>query len=147
MLMWVMVSNMNTLGDSGKWLGWWLEMLDVGLAWDDVLRTGLCNDHLGLTVQPWELYGLRSWLPLTVYNRIKLQVDMQGDKSPVVVKGPFFTLVVNPRYRICGTNVWCKSWSNKAEKYKSSRGETYASNLKEHLKNESNLLKTGGSKR
>jgi hypothetical protein len=40
---------------------------------------------------------------LTVYNCIKLQVDLQADKSPVVVKGPFFPRVVNPRYRICGT--------------------------------------------
>jgi hypothetical protein len=42
---------------------------------------------------------------LLVYNRIKLQVDLQADKSPVVVKGPFFPRVVNPRYRIRGTNV------------------------------------------
>jgi hypothetical protein len=42
---------------------------------------------------------------LTVYNRIKLQVDLQADKSPVVVKGPFFPRVVNPRYQIRGTNV------------------------------------------
>jgi hypothetical protein len=40
---------------------------------------------------------------LIVYNCIKLQVDLQADKSPVVVKGPFFPRVVNPRYRICGT--------------------------------------------
>jgi exoribonuclease R len=40
---------------------------------------------------------------LTVYNRIKLQVDLQADKSLVVVKGPFFPRVVNPRYRIRGT--------------------------------------------
>jgi hypothetical protein len=84
---------------------------------------------------------------LTVYIRIKLQVDLQADKSPIVVKGPFFPQVVNPRYWIRGTNVWCKSWSNKAEKLRSSRSETYASNLKEHLENKSNLLKTGGSKR
>jgi hypothetical protein len=38
-----------------------------------------------------------------VYNRIKLQVDLQADKSPVVVKGPFFPQVVNPRYQIRGT--------------------------------------------
>jgi hypothetical protein len=38
-----------------------------------------------------------------VYNRIKLQVDLEADKSPVVVKGPFFPRVVNPRYRIRGT--------------------------------------------
>jgi hypothetical protein len=42
---------------------------------------------------------------LTVYNRIKLQVDLQADKSPVVVKGPFFPRVMNPRYQIRGTNV------------------------------------------
>jgi hypothetical protein len=40
---------------------------------------------------------------LAVYNRIKLQVDLQADKSPMVVKGPFFPRVVNPRYRIHGT--------------------------------------------
>jgi hypothetical protein len=40
---------------------------------------------------------------LTVYNCIKLQVDLQVDKSPIVVKGPFFPRVVNPRYRIRGT--------------------------------------------
>jgi hypothetical protein len=40
---------------------------------------------------------------LMVYNRIKLKVDLQADKSPVVVKGPFFPRMVNPRYRIRGT--------------------------------------------
>jgi hypothetical protein len=30
-------------------------------------------------------------------------VDLQADKSPVVVKGPFIPRVVNPRYRIRGT--------------------------------------------
>jgi hypothetical protein len=40
---------------------------------------------------------------LTVNNSIKLQVDLQADKSPVVVKEPFFPRVVNPRYRIRGT--------------------------------------------
>jgi hypothetical protein len=38
-----------------------------------------------------------------VYNRIKLQVDLQVEKSPIVIKGPFFPRVVNPRYRIRGT--------------------------------------------
>jgi hypothetical protein len=45
----------------------------------------------------------------------KFVYDLQADKSPVVVKGPFFPRVVNPRYRIRGTNVWCKSWSSKAK--------------------------------
>jgi hypothetical protein len=47
--------------------------------------------------------GARKWGLLTVYNHIKLQVDLQADKSPVIVKGPFFPRVVNPRYRIRGT--------------------------------------------
>jgi hypothetical protein len=42
---------------------------------------------------------------LTVNSYIKVRLDLQADKSPVVVKGPFFPRVVNPRYRICGTNV------------------------------------------
>jgi hypothetical protein len=84
---------------------------------------------------------------LTIYIRVKVRLDFQADKSSVVVKGPFFPRVMNPRYWICGTNVWCKSWSIKAEKLRSSRGETYASNLKEHHKNKSNLLNTGGRKR
>jgi hypothetical protein len=28
---------------------------------------------------------------LTVYIRIKVQVDLQADKSSIVVKGPFFS--------------------------------------------------------
>jgi hypothetical protein len=31
-----------------------------------------------------------------VYIRIKLQLDLQADKSSVVVKGPFFPRVMNP---------------------------------------------------
>jgi hypothetical protein len=42
---------------------------------------------------------------LTVNCCIKVRLDLQADKSPVVVKGPFFPRVVNPRYRIRGTNV------------------------------------------
>jgi hypothetical protein len=45
----------------------------------------------------------------------KFVYDLQADKSPVVVKGPFFPRVVNPRYRIRWTNVWRKSWSSKAK--------------------------------
>jgi hypothetical protein len=37
---------------------------------------------------------------LTVDYRIKVHMDLQADKSPVVVKGPFFPRVVNPRYLI-----------------------------------------------
>jgi hypothetical protein len=42
---------------------------------------------------------------LMVNSCIKVRLDLQEDKSPVVVKGPFFPRVVNPRYRIRGTNV------------------------------------------
>jgi hypothetical protein len=42
---------------------------------------------------------------LTVNSCIKVCLDLQADKSPAVVKGPFFPRVVNPRYRIRGTNV------------------------------------------
>jgi hypothetical protein len=42
---------------------------------------------------------------LTVNSCIKVRLDLQADKSPVVVKGPFFPRVVNPRYQIHGTNV------------------------------------------
>jgi hypothetical protein len=42
--------------------------------------------------------GARKRGLLTVYIRVKVQVDLQADKSPVVVKGPFFPRVVNPRY-------------------------------------------------
>jgi hypothetical protein len=40
---------------------------------------------------------------LTVNSCIKVRLDLQADKSPVVVKGPIFPRVVNPRYRIRGT--------------------------------------------
>jgi hypothetical protein len=42
---------------------------------------------------------------LTLNSCIKVRLDLQADKSPVVVKGPLFPRVVNPRYRIRGTNV------------------------------------------
>jgi hypothetical protein len=42
---------------------------------------------------------------LTVNSCIKVRLDLQADKSPVAVKGPLFPRVVNPRYRIRGTNV------------------------------------------
>jgi hypothetical protein len=49
--------------------------------------------------------GARKRGLLTVNSCIKVRLDLQADKSPVVVKGPFFRRVVNPRYRIRGTNV------------------------------------------
>jgi hypothetical protein len=51
---------------------------------------------------------------LTVNSCIKVRLDLQADKSPVVVKGPFFPTVVNPRYRIRGTMCNARIQSSKA---------------------------------
>jgi hypothetical protein len=59
----------------------------------------------------WNKHG-ECWRLIVVSNFV---YDLQADKSPVVIKGPFFPRVVNPRYRIRGTNVWRKSWSSKAK--------------------------------
>jgi hypothetical protein len=65
--------------------------------------------------------GRRGWRwLLTVNSCIKVRLDLQADKYPIVVKGPFFPRVVNPRYRIRGTNVWRKRWSSKAKQLRSS---------------------------
>jgi hypothetical protein len=53
---------------------------------------------------------------LTVYIRIKVHMDLQADKSPVVVKGPFFPQLVNPRYQIHGTMCNARIQSSKARK-------------------------------
>jgi hypothetical protein len=54
---------------------------------------------------------------LTVYIRIKLHIDLQADKSPVIVKAPFFPRAVDPRYRIHGTMCNARIQSSKARKY------------------------------
>jgi hypothetical protein len=36
---------------------------------------------------------IEAWQLLTVYIRIQLRLDLQADKSSVVVKGPFFPQV------------------------------------------------------
>jgi hypothetical protein len=57
------------------------------------------------------------WAPmLTADYRIKVHMDLQADKSPVVVKGPFFPRVVNPRYRIRGTMCNARIQSSKERK-------------------------------
>jgi hypothetical protein len=53
---------------------------------------------------------------LMLYIRIKVHMDLQADKSPVVVKGPFSPRVVNPRYRIRGTMCNVRIQSSKARK-------------------------------
>jgi hypothetical protein len=54
--------------------------------------------------------GARKGGLMTLYIRVKVQVDLQADKCLVVVKGPFFPRVVNPRYQIRGT--MCNARSN-----------------------------------
>jgi hypothetical protein len=75
---------------------------------------------------------------LTVYIRIKLHMDLQADKSPVVVKGPFFPRVVNPRYRIRGTMCNARIQSSKAST--TILKKQVASNLRNHQENTSNLI-------
>jgi hypothetical protein len=58
----------------------------------------------------------RFGLLLTVNSCIKVRLDLQADKSPVVVKGPFFPRVMNPRYRIRGTMCNARIQSSKARK-------------------------------
>jgi hypothetical protein len=53
---------------------------------------------------------------LTVDYRIKVHMDLQANKSFVVVKGPFFPRVVNPRYRIRGTMCNARIQSSKPRK-------------------------------
>jgi hypothetical protein len=53
-----------------------------------------------------------------VHIRIKLQVDLQADKSPVVVKGPFFPHV----------------WAQGIESVEQCKGDSNASNLKNTMK-------------
>jgi hypothetical protein len=60
--------------------------------------------------------GSWDWSLLTVDYRIKVNMDLQADKSPGVVKGPFFPRMVNPRYRIRGTMCNTRIQSSKARK-------------------------------
>jgi hypothetical protein len=66
---------------------------------------------LHLTVVELDLTARRV---LTVNSCIKVRLDLQADKSPAVVKGPFFPRVVNPRYRIHGTMCNARIQSSKA---------------------------------
>jgi hypothetical protein len=60
--------------------------------------------------------GARKRGLLTVYYRIKVHMDLQADKSSVVVKGPFFPRVVNLRYQIRGTMCNARIQYSKARK-------------------------------
>jgi hypothetical protein len=73
---------------------------------------GLADAGLGAA---WVLANFHHRL-LTVDYRIEVHMDLQAEKSPVVVKGPFFPRVVNPRFRICGTMCNARIQSSKARK-------------------------------
>jgi hypothetical protein len=73
---------------------------------------------------------------LTVDYRIKVHMDLQADKSPVIVKGPFFPRVVNPRYRIRGT--MCNARIQSSRSYLMKNQIAY--NLRDHQENKSNLI-------
>jgi hypothetical protein len=76
-------------------------------------------DEMVELINLWSLIQNVQLLPrevLTVDYRIKVHMDLQADKSTVVVKGPFFPRVVNPRYRICGTMCNTRIQSSKARK-------------------------------
>jgi hypothetical protein len=79
----------------------------------------LASPRSGIPIQPTPS-KIRVWKKheamLTVYICIKLHMDLQADKSLVVVNGPFFPRVVNPRYRICGTMCNARIQSSKARK-------------------------------
>jgi hypothetical protein len=69
---------------------------------------------IGRSNYSWPPSRMLPMLLLTVNSCIKVRLDLQADKSPVVVKGPFFPRVVNPRYRICGTMCNARIQSSKA---------------------------------
>jgi hypothetical protein len=68
-----------------------------------VLPSGACSRYSSGAAEPRKFTCPLSLL--TANSCIKVRIDLQADKSPVVVKGPFFPRVVNPRYRNRGTNV------------------------------------------
>jgi hypothetical protein len=79
----------------------------------------ITGNHLFNSLQTeWETQHsfIKDMRLLTVNSWIKVSLDLQVDKSPVVVKGPFFPRVVNPRYRIRGTMCNTRIQSSKASK-------------------------------
>jgi hypothetical protein len=70
---------------------------------------------------------------LTVYIRIKLQLDLQADKSSVVVKGPFFPQVwtqgIESVEQMCDARI--NLIKSRTLIFK---GESYASDLKNIMK-------------
>jgi hypothetical protein len=88
----------------------------------------LIGFHLNQEPQSLKLMCL-----LTVYIRIKLQLDLQANKSHVVVKGPFFpqlwTQCIESVEQMCDARINLIKPRTLIFK-----GETYASNLKNIMK-------------
>jgi hypothetical protein len=53
-------------------------------------------------------------LTIDVIYAYQTSFGLQADRILHSSQGTVFPLSVNPRYRICRTNVWCKNQSNKA---------------------------------
>jgi phage protein U len=70
-----------------------------------------------LFIFPW-----RFWKVSTVYIRIKLQSDLQADKSSVVVKGPFFPQVWTQGIESVEQMCDARNQSNKVENFDLQRG-------------------------
>jgi hypothetical protein len=75
----------------------------------------------------------RYWAMLTAYIRIKVQLDLQADKSPVVVNGPFFPQVWTQG--IESVEQMCDARINLIKvRTLIFKGESYASNLENIMK-------------
>jgi hypothetical protein len=75
-----------------------------------------------------------------MYIHIKVQLDLQADKSSVIVKGPFFPEVWTQGME--SVEQMCDKGINLIKpRTLIFKGECYASNLKSIMKNESNLWK------
>jgi hypothetical protein len=92
----------------------WCTTVELALSVDGLIKNVLAQ-HLPDTLYIFCGNIYRRFV-LTVNSCIKVCLDLQADKSPVVVKGPFFTRVVNPRYRIRGIMCNARIQSSKARK-------------------------------
>jgi hypothetical protein len=97
------------VGESGEW--WIVSLFSCPTV--AVRLVALVRDHLLHPVRFSDTTKSDCLLSVGFCWRLiivsKFVCDSQAYKSPVVVKGPFFPRVVNPRYRIRGTNVWRKT--------------------------------------
>jgi hypothetical protein len=115
-LKWVSGGGINSPGHSAsRWL------TALWKSWPSDEPTPTFQEHRFiqclLTVEPTPTFQEHRFIRclLTVDYRIKVHLDLQEDKSLIVVKGPFFPRV-NPRYRIRGTMCNARIQSSKARK-------------------------------